>query len=320
MEWQQLNLAKASVLKREVDVALQRLGDAATDPTIDRQSLVNSIQLQIQELESFCMVHNDDDRAILFEKERLRLRQAMQSHTLSTTSPRDGRSIASGADKSSGVHSGSKGGGSTKNPRSPGKSKPKSNRSENASLASSGRANKSVASVGSGSVSQRSLGGGGNAIYDWEGTGAPAPRVAIELNGTVFVPSSINGFYNRQDSRSPLLDSTPLPEKHCDFQIILSEEELITLAARKKAAATLANANRTKIDMSGGSGAGGMAAGGVAVGGGSRTGSGGNSVSGLMQTRPHRTLHSSTPYVEPSRIQRDMLRPTNPDKWLGNKY
>ena len=31
------------------------------------------------------------------------------------------------------------------------------------------------------------------------------------------------------------------------------------------------------------------------------------------------SLHSSTPYIDPRRVHRDMLRPTNPDKWVSSE-
>lgn len=52
MDWQKLDLAKASVLKREVDVALQRVYD--TNPDVNKSKLYSAIQYRIQELENFC--------------------------------------------------------------------------------------------------------------------------------------------------------------------------------------------------------------------------------------------------------------------------
>ena len=59
MDWQKLDLAKASVLKREVDVALQRMSDAANNPEINKGKLCTSIQYRIQELENFCLKNED---------------------------------------------------------------------------------------------------------------------------------------------------------------------------------------------------------------------------------------------------------------------
>lgn len=62
MDWQKLDLAKASVLKREVDVALQRMYD--TNPEINKSKLCSSVQYRIQELDNFC-ARNSDGRDIL---------------------------------------------------------------------------------------------------------------------------------------------------------------------------------------------------------------------------------------------------------------
>ena len=57
MDWQKLDLAKASVLKREVDVALQRIYD--NNPETNKSKLLSAIQYRIQELENFCAKNSD---------------------------------------------------------------------------------------------------------------------------------------------------------------------------------------------------------------------------------------------------------------------
>eukprot|EP01032_Pedospumella_encystans_P022276 gene22276-25242_t len=95
MDWQKLDLAKASVLKREVDVALQRVYD--TNPDVNKSKLYSAIQYRIQELENFCAKNSQDERIILFEKERLRLRKAHQSQT---SSRQDARSVGTTGNRS----------------------------------------------------------------------------------------------------------------------------------------------------------------------------------------------------------------------------
>jgi hypothetical protein len=119
-------------------------------------------------------------------------------------------------------------------------------------------------------------------IYAWEGGNNQSQRSPVELNGVVFLPSKQNGFYSRQDTLTPGLDTTPLPEKYVDFQIILTEEELTTLANRKKTIM-------------------------------SRVGHGFS-----LKTAADASLHISTPYVDPRRIHKDLLRPVNPDKWISS--
>lgn len=57
MDWQKLDLSKASVLKREVDVALQKMYD--TNPEVSKAKLCSAVQYRIQELENFCASNGD---------------------------------------------------------------------------------------------------------------------------------------------------------------------------------------------------------------------------------------------------------------------
>jgi hypothetical protein len=112
--------------------------------------------------------------------------------------------------------------------------------------------------------------------------GTEGARMPINVGGSVFLPSSLNGFYNRQNTPGSLGDSE-MPERHCDFTVVLTEEELTTLASRKKAA-TMANHQ----SVSG----------------------------GALALKPFRTLNSSSPYIDKDRVYK--LRPEAPDKWIGD--
>jgi hypothetical protein len=57
MDWQKLDLAKASVLKREVDVVLQKLYD--TNPETNKSRLCTAVHQRIQDLDSFCAANSD---------------------------------------------------------------------------------------------------------------------------------------------------------------------------------------------------------------------------------------------------------------------
>jgi hypothetical protein len=59
MDWQRLDLGKAALLKKEVDAALRRLAESATNPEINKKALAASIQQRIQEIEAFCTHHSD---------------------------------------------------------------------------------------------------------------------------------------------------------------------------------------------------------------------------------------------------------------------
>lgn len=63
MDWQKLDLAKASVLKREVDVVLQKMYD--TNPEVNKTKLCSAVQYRIQELENFCALNSGGTDCIL---------------------------------------------------------------------------------------------------------------------------------------------------------------------------------------------------------------------------------------------------------------
>ncbi len=59
MDWQKLELSKASLIKKEVDGAIFQLNDQSSDLPNTKSNLVNSIQSRIQELENFYIRNND---------------------------------------------------------------------------------------------------------------------------------------------------------------------------------------------------------------------------------------------------------------------
>jgi len=77
MEWCVLDIRKAGVLKKETDLALLAFEQAKEEPS-RRGQLVRAFQQRIDDIEEFRSQHDSDERSILFEKERLRLRKAVQ--------------------------------------------------------------------------------------------------------------------------------------------------------------------------------------------------------------------------------------------------
>lgn len=62
MEWQKLELSRASLIKKEVDAAISQLNDpTSVNPDLpnNKTNLVYSIQSRIQELENFYIRNND---------------------------------------------------------------------------------------------------------------------------------------------------------------------------------------------------------------------------------------------------------------------
>lgn len=146
--------------------------------------------------------------------------------------------------------------------------------------------NKSVAS-GTASVASSKKSPSKLPQYAWEDPNSGQKHGAIVIDNAMFVPTPTNGFYDRQDnSRSSYslnepsggLPMAPLSDKYCDFQIVLTLEELTTLASRKKA-------DRPDVKLH-------------------------RSQAASM------SVHTSTPYVESRRIQKSLMRPDNPEKWI----
>ena len=99
MEFPALDLRKASVLKKQVDLALLKLKQAVLDGDAEKKSeLVQAFQIQIDAIEEFRTANDNDERSILFERERIRLRKGVQD----AAAPAHG---ASNSAKSKGTHS-----------------------------------------------------------------------------------------------------------------------------------------------------------------------------------------------------------------------
>ena len=81
MQWQRLDIRKASILKKQVYLGLAALKTAANEGDAQtRGALVQSFLVQIDEIEEFRSMNDSDERSILFERERLRLRKAVQEY------------------------------------------------------------------------------------------------------------------------------------------------------------------------------------------------------------------------------------------------
>lgn len=276
MEWQKLDLAKASLLKKEVDTVLARLNELITNPgDVDKAALINTIQSRIQELENFYLKNSDDERAILFEKERLRLRKALQPFYTSSSS-KDTRSMSASEIYESTMSRGAQ-------DRLSVSQLSKSSRQ----LVSSNKSNHSLHSLlanpppksPANQAANRSLRSPNSQakIYAWEDREGKPPRSSFEVCGAVFDPSSQSGFYSRRLAREEMEDF--YSDKFIDMQIILTQEELTTLAARIKV-------DRQDVKL-------------------------------LKNQAASTSVHTSVPYIDPTRIKQDMLRPGHPDRWLG---
>lgn len=88
----------------------------------------------------------------------------------------------------------------------------------------------------------------------------------LNIDGVWFKPAKYDGFYCRED-----YDERNALSTFVDLQIVLTQDELTVLAARKRA---------VKADLK-------------------------NEKNSASAT----SVISSTPYIEPSRVQKEMLRP-----------
>ena len=80
IQWATLELRKASNLRREVDEACKQFNEAVEngDSALVKE-LRRAFAERIDQLEDFYLKHDDDERAVLFEKQRLRLRRVLHS-------------------------------------------------------------------------------------------------------------------------------------------------------------------------------------------------------------------------------------------------
>jgi hypothetical protein len=226
MEWQKLDIRKASVLKKQVDLGLQALKTAISEgDNARRSSLVQSFLVQIDEIEEFRSMNDSDERSILFERERLRLRKAVQENSSSsaaaTIQPQD-----TGSPKAR------KGLAAQRNP--------------DGSYRNTLGVSFDEEEVDSPSI--RSKGGSPARepaapanIYSWENPDIVKPlRRPIAIEGTIFAPSEMDGVYVKDDENLQeelaAVDESKSPagaqDKYVDMYFVLTAEEVSTLASR----------------------------------------------------------------------------------------
>lgn len=274
MEWQKLDLTKASVVKREVDIVMQKLNDITngTSNLSDngRVNFLSSVQDRIQELENFYLLNTDDERAVLFEKERLRLRKSLQPFhavrdTKSVGASEKSISAATASQRMDRTQS------STPN-RSLSLSQPQFQQPQQQYIPPSPIDNLNGTQFAGGA--RRSPTAQDKSIYSWENGKERNSRGSVTVENFSYDPTQTAGFYARRTDDVDVDDM----DRFIDFQIILTQEEMTALAARKKA-----QKNDAKLHKS--------------------------QAAAL-------SVHASTPYVDPKRIAAEMLRPGHPDRWI----
>lgn len=332
MEWEKLDLASAALIKKEVDSILIMLAELGVPGVLSSSMSVNTgfssqehsidallniiplIHDRIDELEQFYTDNCDDERAVLFEKERLRLRKALQQAISFSNSSKSVVTDSTSVSHRTSVASSKLHPNSASQSVAPSVSnQPIKNNSPKAISPSNSQNHPSSSNSVRSSFSQTNIKSPTNntqrlspkptgpGIYTWEnnvkGTMTPKTRHPIAIEDVTYSPSPLPGFYirdsneyqnenenNFDQSRGPGLSSSsifssPSPSsKFIDVQIILTQEEMTALAARKRSSRPGAKLFKSQAAST--------------------------------------SVHSTTPFIEPARISKELLRPGHPDRWL----
>lgn len=277
MDWQKLDLTKVSAVKREVDLVATKLSEYASPEFItpeasrEKSNFIASVQARIQDLENFYLQNSDDDRAVLFEKERLRLRKVVQPFATA----KDNKSVVtSDRSQSIGVASSQRldrtaSSQSMKDFRTPVQQKGQQQQDFPSSPTTGAQISSAAIPL------RRSPGTQERSLYKWEnGSTSVRARSDLIVDGRNFEPSAAPGFYFRKYEEMSGVEV----DQCVDFQIILTQEEITALAARKKAQKADAKLHKSQAASS--------------------------------------SVHHATPYVDPKRLTQDMYRPGHPDRWI----
>lgn len=106
-------------------------------------------------------------------------------------------------------------------------------------------------------------------IYAWEDE-VKKERESIDIEGKLYYPTRSVGFYSAEEEQNS--------DSFCDFQIVLTLEELTTLAARRKAERYDTKLHRNQAAA--------------------------------------QSVHASTPYIDPRRVAKELLRQNHKEKWM----
>ena len=198
-------------------MAIKAFTAAISAPDLDLDmdlisSLRESFSSRIDELEDFFSDNDSDDRAVLFEKQRLRLRQALQ---MANPTPKKKAPDGTVSPLTTPVKSATLGSSSTTTPNS----------------AHRNSATKGMKSPASGSPHKKKSQTPPKPLYNWEKPATPVQvekeRVAIASPHGEFIPSLSAGFYELQNA-------LPTSTKFIDFQVVLTESDYQDLLTRRR--------------------------------------------------------------------------------------
>ena len=213
-----------------------------------------------------------DERSILFDKQRLRLRRAIQSIATGA--------VVAGARKGPALETTA---GKTVVPPST----PVSHR-DSVSRTPGGAVGRQVTNSKSSKRSPASSVMSVQPLYAWEmanhgGTGDSSAiiRERVNTDAASYIPSSSLGIYVNDTVDA---DSSATSDALIDFQVVLSPEEFLVFVSRRRNAVAEKKHSERFLDKS--------------------------------KQAESSSLTASTPYVDPKRIQKELMRPPQPHKWV----
>lgn len=267
-----IDIRKAAGLAKEVDLSISQLAKAIGDgDTSLRNRLVSSMSNLIEELEDFRNEYETDERAILFEKERLRLRRAVQDAANAAAAPPTPSSSSSFAAAAvPGVPSSSSAVAAASSTPMTKASKAKAGAEE---LSPRGLSLSALKTDGE----KKRISSGAKASLHFEETKSSGVRGKITVDGTVFAPCVEPGMYVN-DQLGEIDAATP--EAFIDLQIVLNEAEMRVLASRLQQ-------RRNPV------------------------------VKDIKNALSSSSSLLATPYVDQSRLLKDLYRPVQSDKWTS---
>ncbi len=315
MEWTKLDIRKASVLKKQVDLALLTLKQAFLDQdTAKKNALLSSFASEVDAIEDFRAANDSDERSILFERERLRLRKAIQeSSAVQVSGPSSAPasshvftgaaqmaafstpSQAYGSENRSAVKMGQ--GIST--PAAPARAPEVTARgaAANASLnnpSPSKNDGTMAGQYGTDMLSHNPT----KKIYAWEKGQTSEVRRPIIVEGAKFLPAEKVGMYIRDETigagrggsssgggdgasgeSKSAASGTGSKQQHIDMFVVLTADEVNILASRLQ--------HRKASDKA------------------------------LFKNQgAAKGVQHSTPFIDQARVQEQLLRPDHPDRWI----
>jgi len=240
LTWSKLELKKASTVRKEIDNAIKKFEAAVEQKDHELlSSLRDAFEARIDQLEEFFGENDDDDRAVLFEKQRARLRHTLQSAPLQspTHKPTPTKSSTALANApGTFAPGGGRFGTFAPDPvrTSPTIKTPATGMAATTSpkKKSMGRSPMSPMSSTTKSPTSSAKKKSTKPLYSWEKTASskkskPKDRTIITNDHGEFIPSLEEGFYEKRNA-------VPSSTKFIDFQVVMTQENYEELMKRRR--------------------------------------------------------------------------------------